>query len=198
MVTALVIGVAPSAVAMAQAGSQPATVVGGVQQAVQGSDGAVPCPAGTSVTVRCTMNPAGGYVMRGTGADEIFVGSRYPDKLVGRGGDDVLRGGGQEDLLLGGPGADRLVGGPGADWLAGGSGRDRLSGRAGLDTLVGGAGADTLVGGTGRDIFRGSRGNDTINAKGQRRETVNCGSGRDRVTHARGDRVARNCEKVRR
>lgn len=197
-------------------------------------DGVVPCPEGTSGSVVCRRNPAGGYVMRGTGADETFVGSPRPDKMLGRGGDDVMRGKGQEDLLYGGRGNDVLVGGGSADDLFGGPGKDRLYGNAGRDRLVGGSAADRLVGGSaadrleggsgpdklfgnsgpdvlrgnkgndrlvggsGRDTFRAHGGKDVINAKGQRREKVNCGTGRDKVRNAKGDRVARNCERVRR
>lgn len=197
-------------------------------------NGVVPCPEGTSSSVVCRHNPAGGYEMRGTAEAETFVGSGRPDVMVGRGGDDVMRGKGQEDLLYGGRGDDVLVGGGSADDLIGGPGKDRLYGNSGRDRLVGGsardrlvggsaadrleggsgpdklygnggadvlrgnAGNDRLVGGSGRDTFRGHSGKDVINAKGQRREKVNCGSGRDKVRNAKGDRVARNCERVRR
>ena len=138
----------------------------------------VPCPAGTSSTVTCTLNPAHGYVMRGTNASETFVGSPRPDKMIGRGGDDVMRGRGGPDLLKGGSGNDVLAGGGGDDWLVGNKGHDRLLGGGGFDT------------------FKGGPGRDRINAKGQRREPINCGGGWDRVKNAAGDRVARNCERV--
>ena len=48
----------------------------------------------------------------------------------------------------------------------------------GNDTLVGGAGNDRIVGGTGKD-------------------TIRCGAGKDTVIGARGDKVAKDCEKRR-
>ncbi len=165
---------------------------------VHDPNGVVPCPVGTSSTVTCRKNPAGGYVMTGTVKDETFMGSNRPDKMIGGGGDDVMRGGGGQDLLKGGPGNDRLIGGAGNDLLIGNGGHDKLLGGAGRDTLKGNGGNDSLIGGAGRDKFVAGGGKDLINAKGQRNERVNCGGGRDKVKNARGDRVARNCEVVRR
>jgi hypothetical protein len=50
----------------------------------------------------------------------------------------------------------------------------------------------------GKDRFSGGPGKDRINSKGQRRELVRCGPGKDKVIRARRDRVKRDCEKVRR
>ncbi len=85
--------------------------------------------------------------------------------------------------------ADVLRGTPYADVLRGLGGPDRLFGLGGADTLVGGLGADTLSGGDG---------NDTISARDGARDTVTCGRGRDVVVADRLDRVARDCETVRR
>ena len=65
-----------------------------------------------------------------------------------------------------------------ADVLKGMGGNDTLEGLGGNDTLVGGAGNDTLIGGTGKD-------------------TIRCGPGKDTVVGAKGDKVARDCEKRR-
>jgi Ca2+-binding RTX toxin-like protein len=54
-----------------------------------------------------------------------------------------------------------------------------LRGAAGKDLLLGGRGRDVLAGGAGRDVVR-------------------CGPGRDRVVVQGRDRVARDCERVRR
>lgn len=75
---------------------------------------------------------------------------------------------------------------------------ETLVGSGGADVLNGGGGADRLTGRAGEDGFAGGRGKDRINSKGQRGERVGCGPGRDRVRGARGDRVKRDCEKVRR
>jgi hypothetical protein len=102
------------------------------------------------------------------------------------------------NIQTGSPGPDRLTGLALGDRLVGLGGNDILIGRGGADCLTGGTGNDTLAGGAGTDRFDGGAGNDTINARDQRRETVNCGLGRrDRVTADRVDRVI-GCEIVRR
>ena len=73
-----------------------------------------------------------------------------------------------------------------------------LVGTGGADVLNGNGGADRLRGKSGKDGFSGGGGKDRINSKGQRRERVRCGAGKDRVSGARGDRVKRDCERVRR
>lgn len=72
---------------------------------------------------------------------------------------------------------DRLIGNGRANKLRGLAGDDCLSGRGGRDLLKGGRGDDRLKGGKGRD-------------------RLNCGPGRDVAIAGRGDKVARNCEKV--
>jgi hypothetical protein len=93
---------------------------------------------------------------------------------------NVLRGGKGNDLLRGLGGNDRLYGGLGADRLLGGSGNDRLEGHKGRDLLDGGAGRDTIV------------------ARDKAVDTIRCGAGRDVVTADRDDKVAKDCEVVRR
>ena len=73
-----------------------------------------------------------------------------------------------------------------------------LVGTGGADVLNGNGGADRLTGKGGKDGFSGGGGKDRINSEGQRRERVRCGAGKDRVRGARGDRVKRDCERVRR
>jgi len=62
---------------------------------------------------------------------------------------------------------------------------DRSARRQPLDELDGGHGA-----------LKGGSGNDTISARDRKRDTINCGAGRDRAVVDRIDRVARNCERV--
>ncbi|HYH63023.1 MAG TPA: choice-of-anchor Q domain-containing protein [Solirubrobacterales bacterium] len=78
-----------------------------------------------------------------------------------------------------------------------GTGADEaLIGTDSDDVMKGGGGDDELVGGKGKDEFKGGGGNDVINAKGQRKEKVNCGSGnKDKAKNAKGDKVSKNCEK---
>jgi uncharacterized repeat protein (TIGR01451 family) len=94
--------------------------------------------------------------------------------------------------------ADLLRGGAGPDTLYGRGGADRLFGFGGADRLFGEAGDDTLTGGTGSDVLDGGTGRDTIAARDGARDTVRCGTGRDTVTADRVDRVAKDCETVRR
>jgi subtilase family protein/hemolysin type calcium-binding protein/uncharacterized protein DUF11/WD40 repeat protein len=81
-----------------------------------------------------------------------------------------------------------LVGTRFADVLRGLAGNDILRGRAGNDLLDGGKGNDTLEGGAGNDRVIGGPG----------RDTIRCGPGKDRVTADSKDRVAKDCETVRR
>jgi Ca2+-binding RTX toxin-like protein len=161
-----------------------------------------------------TFNPgACSNAQRGTGGNDVLNGTRFGDRLSGRGGNDILRGRRGRDCLSGGSGRDRLSGGSGNDRLSGGSGRDRLSGDSGndrlsgnsgndrlsggsgRDRLSGGSGKDRLKGGSGRNRYSGGSGRDSINSKNGRKETVRCGSGRDKVRADGFDRLI-GCEVV--
>ncbi len=122
-------------------------------------------------------------------------------------GDGVVRGTPFRDFLYGGVGPDRLLGGGRADLLDGGAGNDvqdgdggwdTLLGRSGNDVLIGRGDPDTIVGGPGRDRIAAGGERDTILAKDGWRDTIDCGGGRDTVTVDRFDRIAPNCERVRR
>jgi hypothetical protein len=94
------------------------------------------------------------------------------------------------------PSGPRATAGP--DRLTGGAGNDRFNGGAGNDTLIGGAGNDTLVGGPGKDKLNGGAGADRLDARDRAKgDRVTCGPGRDTVQADRGDRVARDCERIR-
>ena len=128
-------------------------------------------------------------VQTGGAAADRLTGSTFGDRLRGLAGNDVLIALAGDDCLSGGADNDRLTAG---------AGKDRLSGGAGKDKLSGGPGKDKLTGGKGKDKLKGGPGDDTIKARDDRRETVNCGSGKkDRATVDRIDRVVR-CEKVKR
>jgi Tol biopolymer transport system component len=164
---------------------------------------------------------------RGQGGDgaDLLVGGLGADRMVGNIGNDRLRGGSSGDRLNGGFGNDRLHGQSGADRVngsrgrdringgssndlisagssgdrvAGDQGNDRINGNSGNDVLKGNSGRDRITGSTGADRIAGGGGNDRINARDGRRDRVNCGRGRDRVVADFRDRVARNCERVRR
>ena len=92
---------------------------------------------------------------------------------------------------------DVLTGGKGNDVLNGGAGNDKLSGGAGNDTLDGGKGNDQLNGGKGVDKLIGGAGSDKLNSKDGKKDTVDCGAGKDTVTADKADKL-RGCESVRR
>lgn len=101
----------------------------------------------------------------------VKIGDAGPNRLVGTNNNDVLRGLGGNDKLFGRGDGDRLYGGPGRD------------------LLVGGDDHDLLVGGPGRDV---------IQARDLDIDRINCGAGVDTVRADDDDRVAANCENVRR
>jgi RTX calcium-binding nonapeptide repeat (4 copies)/WD40-like Beta Propeller Repeat len=82
-----------------------------------------------------------------------------------------------------------VIGTAGDDTLVGSPLRDLMAGLAGDDSLTGGGGHDRLSGGPG---------NDSHFAREGVGDTVLCGPGRDRVFADRRDKVARDCEQVRR
>jgi hypothetical protein len=147
---------------------------------------------------------AGNDRLNGLAGDDCLTGGPGNDRLNGGNGTDVLEGGPGNDVASGGNGVDKLNGGSGRDRLSGGAGKDTLNGLSGNDSLTGGAGNDKLGGstgndklngGAGRNSYNGGPGNDTINAVNRVAETIDCGSGRDRATVDRKDRVKR-CERV--
>ena len=154
-------------------------------------------------------------ILGGLGVDNLagnlgndrLIGGDGGDRLVGGFGDDTLGGQSGSDRINGERGRDRINGGSSNDVISAGSsgdrasgdaGNDRVSGNSGNDSLNGNAGRDRMDGGSGRDRISGGSGADRISARDRQRDRINCGGGRDRVTADRIDRVARNCERVRR
>jgi Ca2+-binding RTX toxin-like protein len=107
---------------------------------------------------------------------------------------DTLLGGAKADRLNGGRGNDRIFGYGGRDQLIGGPGNDLLHGGTDADRLLGGPGNDTIVGGVGKDRIDAGAGNDVIDVADNQKDIVNCGPGRDKVTHDKFD-VLRGCER---
>jgi Tol biopolymer transport system component len=102
------------------------------------------------------------------------------------------------DTIHGSPYFDIVNGNGGNDRLYGLGGNDKISGEGGDDTILGGAGNDFILGGPGNDRIFGGPGNDVI-IPGNGRDVVDCGPGDDTVEGAGPlDRIARNCEHVRR
>ncbi|MGH2947940.1 MAG: Ig-like domain-containing protein [Solirubrobacteraceae bacterium] len=155
----------------------------------------------------CLNGQGGQDQLEGDTGDDTLLGGPAEDRLFGGSGRDTLRGGKGPDHLRGSSGNDRLFGNTGRDLLDGGSnrdvlrggkGRDRLRGGTGRDRLFGGAKGDRLEGGDGRNVLSGGRGKDRIFAVNGKRDTIRCGPGRDRVQADRVDRVAGDCQRVRR
>ena len=148
----------------------------------------------------------GNDILNGLGGRDCLTGANGNDRLNGGDANDTLEGGAGNDVASGGNGSDRANGGSGRDRVSGGAANDSLNGSSGNDSLSGGTGNDRLSGSTGNDRitggagknrYSGGSGNDTINARNRRNEVIDCGTGRDRVTADRRDRV-RRCERVRR
>jgi Ca2+-binding RTX toxin-like protein len=100
--------------------------------------------------------------------------------------------------LEGGSGADILVGSARPNQITGGSGNDKLVGLGGSDALLGDRGNDRLSGGKGHDSLEGAGGADQIKAGDGAADEVSCGAAIDRVDADRVDRVAADCDRVRR
>jgi Ca2+-binding RTX toxin-like protein len=141
----------------------------------------------------------------GTAGEDLQLGSRCADTQRGGAGNDTQRGSSGDDRQYAGAGNDTIDGGTGSDLESAGDGNDLVDGRAGADSLLGGAGLDVLSGGAGsdrltggpsRDSLSGGAGNDTISARDGATDSIQCGTGRDRVVADRDDRVSRNCESV--
>jgi Ca2+-binding RTX toxin-like protein len=132
------------------------------------------------------------------GLDEYKAPEDSRDKIVGLAGDDKLQAGDKRDLVFGNRGKDAIDGGEGRDKIVGGLGGDRLFGGDQADKILGGPGPDGINGGDGRDVIKAGRGNDLIIARDGQRDLISCGKGKDRVRADYRDRVARDCEIVRR
>jgi Tol biopolymer transport system component len=109
--------------------------------------------------------------------------------------------------IYGTEGADRLVGTWDRDVVFGRGGDDDMSlgqssdvgyGERGNDVLRGERMNDVLVGGPGNDTLIGGNGNDRLWAADGEVDELACGAQVDRVVADRKDRVARDCERVRR
>ncbi len=100
---------------------------------------------------------------------------------------------------VGTPGNDRLGGTSRRETILGLQGNDRIKAKRGRDCLFGGDGRDVLIGGPDPDYIEGGAGNDLVLAADGSVDRIRCEGGkRDRVVADRRDRVARDCERVRR
>jgi RTX calcium-binding nonapeptide repeat (4 copies) len=90
-----------------------------------------------------------------------------------------------------------FLGTTGDDALVGTRGADLIRARRGDDSVRAGGGPDRVNAGGGSDRVRGGGGNDVIRVADRDRDTVDCGSGHDRVVADRRDRLT-DCETVER
>jgi Ca2+-binding RTX toxin-like protein len=165
--------------------------------------------------VGATVSIARSFI--GTNGDDVITGTDRHDYIAGRDGNDTLnglarsdyiRGGRGNDTVNAGAGADLVMGGPGDDTLSGDDGPDRIFAQRGVDTEFGGAGNDDLwalarVDVTGQpnepaDTLNGGPGNDVFHVRDGEADTVDCGDGNDIVLADFKDKVAGNCEIVKR
>ncbi len=128
-----------------------------------------------------------------------YAGTDGADRIVGRSTRDVVYAGAGDDRVLTRGGNDRVEGSYGRDYVDAGAGNDVVFAHGNDDVILGGPGRDSLIAGNGEDRVDGGRGKDWITVSGDGRvDRVRCGPGRDVVEADRVDRVARDCEKVKR
>jgi hypothetical protein len=117
-------------------------------------------------------------------------------RLVGTAGADSLNGSSKGERIDALGGDDVVAGNAGDDCVFGGDGDDHLEGGFGRDLLDGGAGDDLIGGGQEVSVIRAGSGNDRISSSNGVADSVDCGSGTDRVVADRSDRLHR-CETIR-
>ena len=121
-----------------------------------------------------------------TGCSNQLAGTTGRDRLTGTEGSDQIRG------LRG---RDRIEGLGADDCLFGNKGGDRIDGGAGNDQISGGNSRDRVIGGPGTDAIKTGTGGDRIRARDGEADTIDCGSGIDRVSADASDKVSA-CERV--
>ena len=166
-----------------------------------GCETVIPVPAEadndttTAVTIRGTRNPDR---LNGTIGDDSIFGRGGADRIYGMAGNDYVDGDQGNDRLHGGDGDDVIAGRKGNDTIWGDAGNDRITGDRGRDHILGGAGNDTIFGNLDPDEIDGGGGADRINVVHGGLDTVVCGAGNDVVFADSGDKIAADCEDVRR
>lgn len=159
---------------------------------------ALPSGAATGTCAPGTNNPDYCNVFTGGKGGETFNTGAGDDRVHGGGGNDTINAGTGDDKAYGDAGNDLVHGGSGNDRVDGGTGNDKVYGDAGNDTVKGGDGNDYVSGGAGTDNLSGGAGKDVINSRDSSRDVVSCGPGRDTVTADKRDKVAKDCEHVKR
>ena len=147
------------------------------------------------LSIRGTRHPDR---LNGTAEDDSIFGRGGADKIFAMAGNDYVDGDQGDDQLHGGFGDDLMAGRQGHDTIYGDEGNDRITGDRGNDRIFGGAGDDTIFGNLDRDSIDGGPGNDRINVVDRFADRVTCGRGKDVVFADPRDKVAKDCESVRR
>jgi Ca2+-binding RTX toxin-like protein len=125
------------------------------------------------------------------GVDLVIAGGNGADNITGGSANDVLTGGAGDDVIDGGAGDDTLTGAGGNDSLTGGTGTTTLvetvSGSLilstnGTTTTVTGLGTDTLEAATAVAVLTGNGNNNLIDANGfSGAVTIDGGAGNDTI-----------------
>ena len=133
-------------------------------------------------------------LIQGTAASETLTVVAAGSRVLGMEGDDQITGGAGRDCLEGGPGEDLLSGRRGNDVVLGGPGSDRLAGGSGTDRLIDAPPGYAFGLSSGSNRVAGGPGADVVEVANARRDIVQCGPGRDRVSADRIDKL-RGCER---
>jgi hypothetical protein len=126
-------------------------------------------------------------------------GTDGSDRITGRDTRDVILPGAGDDRVHARGGHDRVDTAYGRDFVDAGPGDDVVHTHGNDDRLIGGPGIDRLLPGDGEDVVSAGPGRDVVVVNGDGRvDRVRCGTGVDVVEADRTDRVARDCELIRR
>ena len=132
-------------------------------------------------------------IQKGTGNDDLIIGTAGKDFQYGGDGNDRMWGLGGNDWQVGGKGNDFVSGNDDEDYQLGGDDNDTVLGGIGHDTLSGDAGNDFVYGGQGNDLVVGGKGDDEVaGGAGNDIFRYNRGDGRDTLL----DEYAGTCELV--
>jgi Ca2+-binding RTX toxin-like protein len=137
--------------------------------------------AAAQIVITCSKG--GPERCNGSSGNDRITGSSRSDDIYARSGHDLVDARGGRDLVLGGADGDDPNFGGG---LEGGAGNDTVKGQDGDDTVK-----DEASGDEDR-LF----GDDFVDGRdGDRRDILDCGSGRDAFARDNGDEVKKNCER---
>jgi Ca2+-binding RTX toxin-like protein len=126
-------------------------------------------------------------------------GTDAADRIQGTPERDVIFPGAGDDRVWGRGGDDRIDTAYGRDFVDAGADNDIVVTHGNDDRLYGGPGIDLLRPSDGEDSVDGGPGRDTVFSDGDGRvDRVRCGPGNDVVFADPIDKIARDCERVRR